>query len=304
MNQIEDMRLLVQTIDGGSFTQAAERLGLSKQYVAKRVAALEERLGARLLIRTTRSLRLTELGLRYYEQAQQLIEQVEALETSITQQNASPRGRLRIAAPMSFGTLRLAPALPRFLAAHPQVEVELELNDRIVDLIGEGFDVGVRIGTLADSTLIAQRVADTPMWCCASPDYVAQHGRPERPADLRGHACLSYGHQRHVEWRFRQDGKPLAVAVQGRLCANNGEVLRDAACAGLGVVQLPGFLVDEALADGRLVSVLDGYQPPALGIHTLYASHRQVSLAVRAFSEFMRSSFAAAPRGPHGLGAR
>lgn len=304
MNQIEDMRLLVQTVDGGSFTKAADTLGLSKQYVAKRIAALEDRLGARLLIRTTRTLRLTALGTRYYEQARQMIEQVEALEASITQQNASPRGRLRIAAPMSFGTLRLAPALPRFLAAHPQVEVELELNDRIVDLIGEGFDVGVRIGTLADSTLIAQRVADTPMWCCASPDYLQRHGRPQRPADLRDHACLSYGHQRHVEWMFRQGGKPLAIAVQGRLCANNGEVLRDAAGAGLGIVQLPGFLVDEALADGRLVSVLDAYQPPALGIHTLYASHRQVSLAVRAFSEFMRSSFAAAPRGPQAADAR
>ncbi|NGY06850.1 LysR family transcriptional regulator [Solimonas terrae] len=292
MNQLEDMRLFVQTVDSGSFTAAGEKLGLSKQFVSRRLAALEARLGVRLLIRTTRSLRTTALGMSYHEQASRLVQEVDAAEQSITRQNRAPRGRLRITAPMSFGTMILSPALPRFIEAHPQLSVELQLNDRSVDLVGEGYDAGVRIGTLPDSSMIAHRVAEMDMLVCCSPGYRQRRGTPQTPADLREHDCLPYGHAPKVAWNFLQHGKPRAVAINGRLCANNGELLRDAACAGLGLTQLPAFIVAAQLQNGELISVLDDCRPPPLGVHVIYPGHRQSSLAVQAFADFLRVTLA------------
>lgn len=300
MNQLEDMRLFAQTVESGSFTQAADRLGLSKQFVSKRLMALESRLGVQLLIRTTRTLRTTQVGQMYYEQASRVVQEVDGIEQAIARQNAMPRGRLRVSAPMTFGTMHLSPVIPRFLSAYPEVNLELELNDRMVDLVGEGFDAGVRIGVLSDSSLVGVRVSHMELVTCCSPDYLARRGAPARPEDLPRHDCLPYGHRRHVEWTFAMQGKPKLVAINGRLCANNGEVLRDAACAGLGIIQLPTFIVGDALADGRLVTVLDGFRPPIAGVHTVYPSHRQPSLAVRAFTEFMRGTFAAPARAGHG----
>ncbi len=296
MNQLEDMRLFVQTVDSGSFTDAADKLGLSKQFVSKRLIALEARLGVQLLVRTTRSLRTTDVGQQYYEQAARVVQEVDGIEHAIARQNATPRGRLRISAPMTFGTLHLSPAIPRFLAAYPEVNLELELDDRTVDLVAEGFDAGVRIGVLPDSSLIGVRVSQMELVTCCSPDYLARNGTPTRPQDLPQHHCLPYGHRRHVEWSFASQGNPSLVAISGRLCANNGEVLRDAACAGLGITQLPTFIVGAALHDGRLVTVLDSYRPPISGVYVIYPGHRQPSLAVRAFTEFMRSTFATPPR--------
>lgn len=298
MNQLEDMRLFVQTVDSGNFTTAADKLGLSKQFVSKRLMALEARLGARLLIRTTRTLRTTEIGQMYYEQASRVVQDVDGIEQAIARQNASPRGRLRITAPMTFGTMHLSPTIPRFLEAHPDVLLELELNDRTVDLVAEGFDIGVRIGVLPDSSLIANRVALMEMATCASPAYLERRGTPAKPADLGDHDCLLYGHKRHVEWSFSLQGKPKTIPVTGRLCANNGEVVRDAAVAGLGFAHLPTFIVGEALESGKLVSVLDEFRPPPAGVHTVYPTHRQPSLAVRAFADFMRSTFATPRRRP------
>ena len=304
MNQLEDMRLFVQTVDSGNFTAAADKLGLSKQFVSKRVIALEARLGVRLLNRTTRSLRTTETGLMYYEQASRMIQEVDGNEQAIARQNAAPRRRLRISAPMTFGTMHLSPLLPRFLAAYPDVVLELELNDRTVDLVAEGFDLGVRIGVLPDSSLIGHRVSLMEMVTCCSPDYLKRRGAPGKPAELQQHDCLPYGHKRHVEWTFSIQGKEKVVAVSGRLCANNGEVIRDAACAGLGYAHLPTFIVGDAIRSGALVTVLDEFRPPVLGVHTVYPSHRQPSLAVRAFADFMRSSFAAPQKASKTAGKR
>ena len=293
MNQLEDMRVFVQTVDSGSFTAAAEKLGLSKQFVSKRLLALEARLGVQLLVRTTRTLRTTDLGLSYYEQAAKIVQDVDGIETALTQQGGEPRGRLRISVPMTFGTMHLSPAIPRFLAAHPAVFLELELNDRTVDLVAEGYDAGVRIGVLADSTLVGVQVAVMEMVTCCSPDYLQRRGRPLKPDDHAQHDCLPYGHKRQVEWSFSVAGKPRTVPISGRLCANNGEVIRDAACAGLGVAHLPTFIVGDALRDGTLVSVLDEYRPPLAGVYTVFPSHRQPSRVVRAFTDFMRSTFSA-----------
>jgi DNA-binding transcriptional LysR family regulator len=294
VNQLEDMRIFDETVYSQSFTAAADRMGLSKQFVSKRVAALEKRLGARLLVRSTRQLRVTDLGLAYHERAQRILEEVDAAEQLIASQTAAPRGLLRLSAPMTFATLHLGPVIPAFMQRHPEVVVELELNDRTVDLIGEGYDMAVRIGTLADSSLVARRIAAVQLITCASPDYLRRHGAPSAPGDLASHACLTYGHARRGEWTFRVEGRIRKVSVGGPMRANNGEMLRDAAVAGLGIVSLPDFIVAAALADGRLVPVLDACRPEAFNVYAVSPQHRQSSLLVRAFSDFLAERFSAA----------
>lgn len=294
MSQFEDMRMFVETVAHGSFTAAAEHLQLSKQQVSKRIAALEARLGARLLLRTTRRLHVTELGLAYLERAQRILQELDDAEQMVASRSAEPRGLLRLSAPMSFGTMHLGPVMPAFLARHPHVSLELELNDRMVDLVAEGYDMAIRIGVLADSSLVARRIAPMRQITCASAGYLHEHGVPSSPGELSGHACLLYGHGPRTSWHYLVDGRELAVPVQGRMRANNGEMLRDAAIAGQGLVQLPGFIVAPALADGRLVSVLDDVRPAASTVYAVYPQHRQTSLLVRAFSDFLRECFAVA----------
>ena len=291
MNQLEDMRIFAETVEAQSFTAAAHRLGLSKQFVSKRIAALERRLGARLLLRSTRHLRVTDLGLAYHERAQRILLDVDAAEQMITSQTASPRGVLRLSAPMSFATLHLGPLIPAFMQRHPQVSIELELNDRTVDLIGEGYDMAVRIGALADSSLIARRITAVQLITCASPDYLHRHGMPAMPEQLAAHACLTYGHAGRGEWTFRVGERTRKVSVNGPMRCNNGEMLRDAAIAGLGLTTLPDFIVAAALADGRLLPVLEAFRPEEFAVHAVYPQHRQSSLLVRAFSDFLLECF-------------
>lgn len=291
MSQLEDMQIFTTTVDAGSFTAAADRLGLSKQFISRRIMALEERLGARLLIRTTRKLSITDTGRSYYERALKIIEEVDEAEQLVANQNATPRGSLRISAPMSFGTLHLGPAIARFMAQYPEVRIEMDLSDRFVDIVGEGYDMAVRIGQLNDSSLVARQIAPTQLVLCASPAYLKQRGVPKTPAELKAHDCLLYGHNRHVEWMLSDKGKPLLQPVTGRLRANNGELSRDAAIAGLGIALLPTFIVGEALREKKLKTVLDAYLPPPLGIYTVYPQHRQSSQTVKAFSEFLRHTF-------------
>jgi DNA-binding transcriptional LysR family regulator len=287
MSQLEDMRIFAETVDAQSFTAAAERLGLSKQFVSKRIAALEKRLGARLLVRSTRRLHVTDLGLAFHERALRILQDVDAAEQLISSHTAAPRGLLRLSAPMTFATLHLGSVIAAFMQRHPEVSVDVELNDRTVDLIGEGYDMAVRIGTLTDSSLIARRIADVQRITCASGEYLRRHGTPTVPDDLATHACLTYGRARHGEWPFRVEGRSRNVAVSGPMRSNNGEMLRDAAVAGLGVVSLPDFIVAPALADGRLVTVLDAYRAEEFTVHAVYPQHRQSSLLVRAFTDFL-----------------
>jgi DNA-binding transcriptional LysR family regulator len=292
MNAFEDMRLFVQVMESGSFTAAADQLGLSKQYVSRRLMQLEGRLGTRLLNRSTRRLDVTPPGQSYYESAVRLLGEVEQVEQGIAGQNAEPRGKIRLSAPLSFAVAHLGCILPQFLQRYPQVSVELDLSDRPVDLLGEGYDVVLRIGVLEDSSLIARRIASIPRVYCCSPGYLAEHGEPQTPEDLAEHQCLPYGHSRQVQWQFQNKGKPLIQAVSGRIRANNGEVLKDAAIAGLGITYLPLFIVGDALADGRLVSVLDAYATEALQLSAVYPQHRQSSRAVQVLVEFLRECLA------------
>jgi len=291
MSQLEDMRIFTESVDAQSFTAAAERLGLSKQFVSKRIAALEKRLGARLLVRSTRRLRVTDLGLAYHERAQRILLEVDDAEQMIASQTAVPRGMLRLSAPMTFATLHMAPLIPVFMQRHPEVSIELELNDRTVDLIGEGYDMAVRIGTLADSSLVARRIAAVQLVTCASPEYLSARGTPTTPELLTAHDCLLYGHAHHSEWTFMGSGRTRKVTVGGRMRSNNGEMLREAAIAGMGIICLPDFIVATALADGRLVEVLSPFRPEAFTVYAVYPQHRQSSLLVRVFSDFLVERF-------------
>lgn len=293
MSQLEDMQIFVSAVDAQSFTKAADKLGLSKQFISRRIMALEERLGARLLIRTTRKLSVTDTGRLYYERALKIIEEVGETEQLVSSRNTSPRGTLRISAPVSFGTLHLGQAVARFMAQCPDIHIEMDLNDRLVDIVGEGYDMAIRIGQLADSSLIARQIAPVQMVACASPAYLKQRGKPQTPMDLKQHDCLLYGHSGSVEWTFAnpESGKPLHIPVKGRLRANNGELGCTAAIAGLGIVLLPTFIVGEALRGKQLLTLLDRYAPPPLTIYAIYPQHRQASLAIKAFSDFLRTTF-------------
>ncbi len=290
MDLLDDMRIFVNAVDAMSFTGAAAKLGLSKQFVSRRISSLEQALGARLLLRTTRRLAVTDLGRVYYDRARRILDDVEAANLAVSSQGERPRGNLRVSAPMSFGTMFLGSVIPSFLTTFPDVTIELELNDRTVDIIGEGYDVAVRIGALADSSLIARAIAPMRMVTCASPRYLETHDAPPTPDDLHAHALLPYGHSQRVNWTYTRDGHSVEIPVAGRLRVNNGELARDAAVAGLGITWLPVFIVAPALLSGRLVTVLDEFAPAPSAIHVVYPQHRQASLVIRAFSDFLSSA--------------
>jgi DNA-binding transcriptional LysR family regulator len=286
--QLDDMRIFVATVDAHNFTSAANRLSLSKQLVSRRVMALEEALGVRLLIRNTRKLAVTELGQEFYERAKRILGEVAEAEQAMSLRRAAPHGLLRVSAPMSFGMVHLSPLVAMFLKKHP----DMELSDRTVDVVGEGFDMAIRIGTLADSTLIAQKLAEVRMVACCSPQYLRRRGTPAAPADLERHACLLYGHGGPGSWDLVVDGVQKAVEVHGPLRANNGELIRDAAIAGLGIARLPDFIVSAALKAGQLVSVLEPFLPRASALYAVYPQHRQSSTTIQAFTGFLREQLA------------
>ncbi|MCP2091523.1 UNVERIFIED_ORG: DNA-binding transcriptional LysR family regulator [Paraburkholderia sediminicola] len=288
--QLDDMRIFVATVDAHNFTAAAKRLALSKQFVSRRVMALEEALGVQLLIRNTRKLAVTELGQEFYERARRILGEVEDAEQAMSLRRAGPRGLLRVSAPMSFGMMHLSPLVASFLREHADVRFDMELSDRTVDVVGEGFDMAIRIGALPDSTLIAQKLVDVRMVVCCSPGYVRRRGAPVVPADLARHSCLLYGHGGVVSWDFVVDGVSKGVEVSGPLRANNGELVRDAAVAGLGIVRLPDFIVAEAVGSGLLVTVLEEFLPSAATVYAVYPQHRQSSVSIRVFVEFLRES--------------
>ncbi|OWY39135.1 LysR family transcriptional regulator [Xenophilus sp. AP218F] len=295
MDRFSEIRAFVCVAEQGSFAAAAERLQLSRAMVTKLVAALENRLGARLMHRTTRRLSLTEAGEMYLSQAGGLLAELDELDARLSQGASSPAGRLRVAAPVSFGMRYLGRIVAGFHQRHPQIEVELSLNDRRVDLVEEGFDVAVRVSNLSDSTLVARRLARIHDLLAASPDYLARHGEPRRPEDLAQHQCLSYALTSQPNlWDYTApDGSQGKVKVKGPLKANNGDVLTDAAANGMGIVLQPRFLLEEGLRDGRLVAVLPDYNWHSLDVSALYPARRHVPGKVRVFVEYLSEFFAA-----------
>jgi DNA-binding transcriptional LysR family regulator len=293
MDKLTGMAVFARVIDAGSFTAAAAQLGMSKSAVSKAIAALEDRLGARLLNRTTRRLALTEVGRAFYERCARIVAEAEEAELAVTHLQLTPRGTLRVNAPVSFGALHLGPALAGFLVRYPELKVEIELTDRFVDLLEEGYDVAVRIATLPDSSLIARRITANEAVVCASPAYWQRHGRPSVPQDLADHACVTYAYNPNPhEWPFLDaDGRPVTVRVDGPLHTNNGDAALHAALAGLAVVRLPRFICAPDLAAGRLEAVLNDALPPPNGIYAIYPHSRHLSAKVRAFVDFLLEHF-------------
>ncbi|MGV2880395.1 LysR family transcriptional regulator [Pantoea vagans] len=290
--QIEDLRIYIAVIHAGNFTAAAEQLMLSKQYVSRRMAALEASLGVRLLIRNTRKLSVTDAGLLFAQHAQRILDEIQEAELAVSEQQQTLRGTFRINLPMSFGMSHLSPLIAEFLSHHPALQFQIELADRYVDVIGEGVDMAIRIGTLADSTLIARPLGELKRVICCSSDYLKRAGTPQHPDELLQHACLRYGREGQNGWELQVNGKAKWLAVQGPMVSNNGEVLRDAALAGLGLVLLPAFIVESALQRGELVTVLDGCQPPPLSLNAVYPQHRQRSEVNRQLLAFLQTRLA------------
>ncbi|HUI95380.1 MAG TPA: LysR family transcriptional regulator [Xanthobacteraceae bacterium] len=297
MDRLAAIEAFVRVAECGSFSQAAERLRSSKSVVSRQVGALEAELGARLIHRTTRALTLTEAGRSYFERATRILADLAEANASVGQLQAAPRGRLRVSAPVSFGFLHLAPALPDFLDRHPDVEVEMTMNDRFVDLVDEGFDVAVRIGKLDDSSLVARKIAPMRRTVCAAPAYLQRRGTPASPDDLEAHECVCYSNVgRSEEWRFvRPDGAPWPVEVHGRLHVNNGDALRAAALRGFGLAVLPSFLVGRDFQSGALVSVLAPFMPQDSAVYAVYPHARHLSPKVRAFVDFLAERYGPDP---------
>ncbi|MEE8189064.1 MAG: LysR family transcriptional regulator [Kiloniellales bacterium] len=297
MERLDAMAVFARVVEAESFSQAARELGLSKSAVSKQVSRLEEALGVRLLNRTTRRLSLTEAGAAYYEGCQRVVAEAEAAEQAVTQLAAAPRGRLRVNAPMSFGVRRVGPALPDFMARYPELSVEMTLNDRFVDLVEEGFDVGVRIAKLEDSSLIARRLAPNRRVLCAAPAYMAERGQPAALDDLQDRECLLYSYQTAGDvWRLCGPGGERRLRVTGRLRINNGDALLAAAIGGLGIAFLPTFICGEDLRAGRLVHILPEWSEPAdTAVYAVYPAARHLSPKVRVFVDFLAERFGGTP---------
>lgn len=261
-----------RVVETRSFTKAAKLLGISKSLVSQRVAALEARMGERLLLRTTRQVEVSDAGLEVYAAAARMLEHAR---TATREATDAHRGVLRISAPVTFAQMYLGPPLSRFAARHPDVRLELLLDDRLVDLAAERIDLAIRVTKLEDSSLVARRLCSTSLHVCGAPSYLQARGTPTRPEDLLGHDCLRYSALRvEQEWRLYGAQGRIPVPVRGSFEASDGTLLREAAIAGMGLAMLPRFMIHEALADGRLVSVLDPFAPRPLGIHALSVGRR------------------------------
>jgi len=297
MDRFADMQLYVSVVETGSISAAAERLNIAKSAVSRRLAELEARLGVSLIHRTTRRLNLTDSGRAYYDRCIVILADLDEAESAVSQAHQALKGRLRVALPHSFGLLHLAPLIQDFMIQHPEVRFELDFNDRQIDLMQEGFDLAIRIATLADSSLIARRLAPIRHAVCASPDYLARHGIPTTAADLSHHVCLAYSNLADPGlWSYRgPDGQPGQVQVPVRLAASSGDFLIRAAIAGEGLIMHPTFYLDEALRTGKLVKVLTDHTWPELSAYAVYPPTRHLSTRVRAFIDFVAERLAGEP---------
>lgn len=290
------MQVFVRVVEAGSFAKAAERLGLSTSATSRQVAELEGRLQTRLLNRTTRRVSLTESGRAFYERAVQLLADLAEAEEEAAAAAVVPRGTIRLTTSVNFGVRHVAPAIAAFLARHGEVRFDVSLSDRVIDLIDEGFDLAIRIGSAGSESLVARKLGETRLVPCASPQYLAAHGAPATPEELGRHNCFTYEYvsPRQV-WRFRdRSGAERAVRVSGRLHCNNGDLLAEVAAQGVGVVFEPAFIVGPEVRAGRLVPLLQEFEPPPVPIYALYPSRRHLSAKVRRFVDFLAERFAQA----------
>jgi DNA-binding transcriptional LysR family regulator len=296
VDRYQAMQVFAKVAESGSFSVAAGKLGLSATAASRHVADLEAHLHTRLLNRTTRRVSLTESGRAFYERSVQLLADLEEAEQEALRAAVVPRGTVRLTTSVNFGVRHLGPAIADFLAAHAEVRFDASLSDRIVDLVEEGFDLAIRIGAPGSDNVVARKLGETRLVPCASPAYLAAHGAPQTPEELAHHPCLTYEYlaPRNL-WRFRDAaGAERLVRVSGRLHSNNGELLAEAAARGAGIVFEPAFIVGPEVRAGRLVPLLQDFEPPPTPIYALYPSRKHLSAKVRLFVDFLVERFSQA----------
>ncbi len=294
IDDVASMVLFAKVVQLRSFTAAARDAGIAKSAVSKRIAQLEARLGVRLLSRTTRKLALTDDGLRFYEHCATMLAAADGARDAIEGAHERPRGKLRLNAPYTLARMHLVGPIARFLDAHPEVEVDLTTEDRLVDVVEGGYDLVIRVTRLAESSLVVRKLATDRSIVCASPGYLAARGRPESPADLVDHDCLHYGLvPLGAEWRFGGRGEGVSVPVRSRFTSNDGDLLRRAAIAGAGLVVLPHFFVARDVAEARLELVLEGSRRANVGIYAVFSQRKQMPARARVFLDHLVKHFAA-----------
>ncbi|MES0811845.1 LysR family transcriptional regulator [Roseibium sp. SCPC15] len=288
MDAITRMRCFIQVVDSNGFSAAAREMGRSKALVSKYVGELEDELGVRLLNRTTRQVSMTDVGEAYYKEAVEILQRIDDLQASVQSSHQEVRGRLRVSAPRSLGDDMLNKAMMEFLALYPEINLDLRLEDRFVDLVEEGFDVAVRVTEMEDSSLIARKIAPFRTVLCASPEVIEKYGVPKVPADLATRPCIIDTNYRFKQnWAFRVGGDRVSVTVKGPLEVNSASAAREAALCHLGFLRLPLFFVYEEVQAGRLVPLMEEYEDPLRGIYAVYPHRRHLSAKVRAFVDFL-----------------
>lgn len=294
MNRLDAMQIFVRVADLGSFAAVASQLGLARSAVTRQVAALEEHLGVKLMVRTTRKLTLTSAGASYLDKCRSILDLVESAEADVMEARLTPRGHLRIGLPLSYGLRRIAPLLPEFQKTYPEITLALDFTDRHIDLIDEGVNLSIRIAPGHAPGDVVRKLGETRLITVASPDYLARHGRPAHPSELVTHACLGYSAKANNRpLTFMVDGRMENVHVAFRLQANNGDALMEAAAQGLGITVQPDFIVNDYLANRVIEPILEDFAPPPLGIHAMLPSNRYLPHRVRVLIDFLADRLAA-----------
>tara|TARA_B110000438_G_scaffold57039_1_gene57103 strand:- start:2453 stop:3373 length:921 start_codon:yes stop_codon:yes gene_type:complete len=292
MDRLSAMNMFIRVVETGSFSAVAKELSSTQPTVSKNIAELESWLGAKLLNRSTRSLRLTETGADYYERCVAILQDVEDAEQNVGLLQTQPKGLVRVTAAVAFGRLHIVPRLESFFARYPDIKIDITLNDRVVDLIEEGVDIAFRMGNLRDSNLIARKLCTSPTAAAASPEYLKKYGVPRHPRDLKEHNYVVYTDLASPgQTSFREFGNPLHIKVSGNLQTNNSEVLRSALLHGLGIAQVPRWLIGDKVAEGELVEVLTEYQSAPSSVHAVYSPGLHVPSKLRCFIDYFADEF-------------
>ena len=287
MDQLESMRLFVRVAEQGSFSAVAQQTDIARSVVTRHIAALEARLGVKLIARSTRSMSLTSAGTAYLDKCREILNLVEAAETGLDAERQQPRGLIRISLPLSFGQRYLVPVLLEFSANYPEVELDLDFTDRRANLIEEGIDLAVRITDRLRPQEVVRKLGTTRMVAVASPDYLGRHGEPQHPSELARHECLPYTLSPVSTWTFMEDGNPISIPVHGRLQANNGDALLQAAIRGLGIAYQPTFIAGDAIRASQLQAILTSYTNLENGIYAVLPGNRHIPLRVRVLIDFL-----------------
>ena len=287
------LRSFVSVVDTGSFNQAAELLNASTAAISRRVSALEAALDVRLLNRTTRRIELTEAGQQFYQDVVNVFQSLDEAQERIQSRRQNLKGNLRVSAPLSFGITSLNPILSGFMKLHPELNIHLQLEDHRTDFVADGIDVGIRVGRLEDSSLVAIPITNVSGNFYAAPDYIAKYGEPQVPEDLIEHNCLRYSlTSPKFGWIFQENGVERNIEVKGTLTCNNGNALKDAAISGIGIIQSPTFIVDDAVEKGQLVEILTQYKPEPFGLYAIKLSRKFTSAKVNAFIDHVKTYYA------------